>query len=68
MTTIDFEPQDFDPRELCSRKLWQLVNAPATTRMDDAELSRAIAELERRRHYLQELAELGKLPGSFRPG
>ena len=58
METIEFNPQEF-----CSRKLWQLVNAPATARMNDEELSLAIAELERRRCYLEELAELGKLQG-----
>ena len=47
--------------ELCSRKLWQLVSDPAPSEISDTELSRAIAELARRRHYLEELQELGKL-------
>jgi hypothetical protein len=47
--------------ELCSRKLWQLVNAQTGEDISDTELSEAIAELSRRRHYLQELQEMGKL-------
>ena len=47
--------------ELCSRKLWQLVNTPAEEPISESELSEVIAELARRRHYLEELQELGKL-------
>ncbi len=56
MTSVDFKPE-----ELCSRKLWQLINDPAPREISDKELSRAIAELARRRHYLEELTEMGKL-------
>ena len=52
---------EFNPKELCSRKLWQLVNTPETSSITDAELSQAIAELARRRAYLEELSEMGKL-------
>ena len=55
------ESVDFNPQELCSRKLWQLVSDPAPSEISDTELSRAIAELARRRHYLEELEEMGKL-------
>jgi heme oxygenase len=47
--------------ELCSRKLWQLVTTPAEETISDSELSEVIAELARRRHYLEELQDLGKL-------
>ena len=47
--------------ELCSRKLWQLVNTPAEDPISASELSEVIAELARRQRYLEELQELGKL-------
>ena len=47
--------------ELCSRKLWQLVNTETGETIDDQGLSEAIAELARRRHYLEQLQEIGKL-------
>ena len=60
-----------NPLELCSRKLWQLVSSAdgADTRPDNLgpadlsadDLAAAVAELARRRHYLEELRELGKL-------
>ena len=56
MNTVKFNPQ-----ELCSRKLWQLVNMPDKVSISDHELSEAVAELARRRHYLEELQEIGKL-------
>ena len=59
MNTVKFNAQ-----ELCSRKLWQLVN-PATSELsNDQELSEAIAELAKRRHYLEKLQEIGKLSES----
>lgn len=57
-------PIEFDPSTLCSRKLWQLVQAPEKTAMDKSELDLAIQELARRRHYLAELARVGKLGAS----
>ena len=51
----------FKASELCSRKLWQLVNTPAETNINDSELAAAINELATRRHYLEELQEIGKL-------
>jgi len=58
MTTIRFNAQ-----ELCSRKLWQLVNAPASNHngRDENELAAAISELATRRDYLTQLQETGKL-------
>lgn len=58
------ESINFNPEELCSRKLWQLVSDPAPGDISDTELSKAIAELARRRHYLEELEEMGKLAES----
>jgi hypothetical protein len=37
------------------------VNTPAETSINDSELAAAIAELADRRHYLEELQEIGKL-------
>ena len=51
----------FDPTELCSRKLWQLVNQEQSSDCNERELREAIDELAHRRHYLQELQEIGKL-------
>ena len=51
----------FDARELCSRKLWQLVNKAADKQIDDKALAQAISELATRRRYLEELQEIGKL-------
>ena len=56
MTTVRF-----NPRELCSRKLWQLVNTPASKKASESELAAAISELATRRDYLAQLKETGKL-------
>jgi hypothetical protein len=52
---------NFNPRELCSRKLWQLVSTETAAQVSARELREAIAELAARRHYLQQLEQLGKL-------
>lgn len=52
---------NFNPRELCSRKLWQLVSTETAEQVSARELQEAIAELAARRHYLQQLQQLGKL-------
>ncbi|GAB3287189.1 hypothetical protein [Parahaliea aestuarii] len=49
----------FNASELCSRKLWQLVNTRRN--ISDAELRQAVRELSERRHYLQELQGLKAL-------
>jgi hypothetical protein len=52
----------FDPKELCSRKLWQLVNtSEERAKVSEQELKQAIAELATRRHYLDKLQQAGKL-------
>ena len=56
METIRFNPQEFS-----SRKLWQLVKTDVERKINDEELHEAIAELARRRHYLEQLQEIGAL-------
>ena len=51
----------FNPTELCSRKLWQLVNTQSSDSINELELREAVAELASRRHYLADLQRLGKL-------
>jgi U3 small nucleolar RNA-associated protein 14 len=51
----------FNAQELCSRKLWQMVNTTSSKNVSDNELRAAIEELATRRRYLEELAEIGKL-------
>lgn len=53
----------FNPRELSSRKLWQLVNTAHEQALEvsEQELRQAVAELAARRHYLAELQQLGEL-------
>jgi hypothetical protein len=59
---MTIETLGFNASELCSRKLWQLVNTTASSDdYSDSELQAAIAELATRRHYLAELAQIGKL-------
>ncbi len=55
------ETTKINASELCSRKLWQLVSSAPPGEISDAELSEMIEELARRRHYLEELEEIGKL-------
>ena len=55
---------DFNASELCSRKLWQIVNNNDAQRVAESELRQAIRELTARKHYLAELARIGKLGGS----
>lgn len=52
---------EFKASELCSRKLWQLVNQSRGGSLGEVELREAIAELAARRHYLRELEDLGRL-------
>ncbi len=58
---MTIQTQQFDARELCSRKLWQLVNTRTDGAVSDTEVKQAVAELAARRHYLEELKQLGKL-------
>ncbi|MAL96398.1 MAG: hypothetical protein CME40_15085 [Haliea sp.] len=56
----------FDPRELSSRKLWQIV-VQSDDRQRDACSRRAVQELTQRRRYLRELNQLNA-PGEPRQG
>ncbi len=51
----------FDPRELCSRKLWELVSLRTPEQITESQKREAISELATRRDYLSELERLGKL-------
>ena len=55
------ETAKFNAKELCSRKLWQLLETRTDPTIDDTDLSDVIAELAKRRHYLEKLQESGKL-------
>jgi hypothetical protein len=52
---------NFRAEELCSRKLWELVNTAPDANLSESALQAAIRELSERRHYLAQLQELGKL-------
>jgi hypothetical protein len=58
------ENKEFNASELCSRKLWQMVNSTSERSVAENELQKAISELTTRKHYLEELARIGKLGGS----
>ncbi|MFV8818184.1 hypothetical protein [Haliea sp. E17] len=53
--------EQFNASELCSRKLWQLISSEERAAISAQELEQAIDELANRRHYLAELAQIGKL-------
>ena len=55
--------EKFNARELCSRKLWQIVSTETDEQVSARELREAIAELAARRHYLEQLQQIGKLEG-----
>ena len=52
---------NFDPQALCSRKLWDIITQEASPTLAESDLQAAIQELQQRRHYLEELTEMGKL-------
>lgn len=56
----------FDPRELCSRKLWQLVSTESEEQVGEKELRQAVAELAARRHYLEQLQQMGVLENGLK--
>jgi hypothetical protein len=58
---------DFNAQELCSRKLWQMVNTSNDRQVGEDELREAIAELASRRRYLAQLRESGILEAQ-KPG
>ena len=51
--------ENFDAGAYCSRKLWDMVNPGRERALDDMELKAAIAELEQRRHFLEQLQASG---------
>jgi hypothetical protein len=55
----------FNPSELCSRKLWELISSKPRRDISEAELHEAVAELAIRRRYLSELKKIGKLAERF---
>ena len=57
------ENREFDASALCSRKLWQLINSSDAKNVAECELEKAVSELTARKHYLAELARIGKLGG-----
>lgn len=60
---MNTETMRFNASELCSRKLWQLVNEEDEYTINEIELREAVQELASRRHYLAELKRLGILEG-----
>lgn len=53
------QTQTIDMQEFCSSKLWEMICEEERTEPQD--LAAAIEELAKRRHYLTELEQLGKL-------
>ena len=67
MNKMDTKATIFNARELCSRKLWQLVTTESAEQVSETQLREAVEELAERRHHLAELQRLGKL-GDQRQG
>tara|TARA_B110000444_G_scaffold259326_1_gene302709 strand:- start:9 stop:191 length:183 start_codon:yes stop_codon:yes gene_type:complete len=55
------ESQNFNAKELCSRKLWEIVTNTELEMTSSDELKDSLNELALRRHYLKELEQLGLL-------
>ncbi len=51
----------FDPTQLCSRKLWELISTENDDQVGERELREAIAELASRRQNLEKLQQTGVL-------
>jgi hypothetical protein len=66
MKNMNIEILRFNASELCSRKLWQLVNTDNDAKISETQLEEAVAELANRRHYLAELEQMGRLEGTQR--
>ncbi|MEH6570409.1 MAG: hypothetical protein V7709_15110 [Halioglobus sp.] len=49
------DTNNFNPQELCSRKLMELISAGNSNAENKAQLQAAIAELEERRGHLAKL-------------
>ena len=54
------EAQTFNMHEFSSRKLWEMVSTEEQEASPE-ELLAAVRELAHRRHYLNELEQIGKL-------
>lgn len=54
------QPDTFNPRELSSRKLWQIVVQSHDGKCD-VHSRDAVQELTQRQRYLRELSQLGRL-------
>lgn len=57
--------EKFNPSELCSRKLWQIVteasSADGVNAGDNEALTEAVEELATRRHYMEKLLSSDRL-------
>ena len=51
----------FDPTQLCSRKLWELISTESDEQVGERELKEAIEELASRRQNLEKLQQTGVL-------
>ncbi len=51
----------FDPTQLCSRKLWELISTENDDQVGERELREAIEELASRRQNLEKLQQTGVL-------
>lgn len=58
---MTIQTKQFNARELCSRKLWQIVSSETDAGTSRDQLQQALKELTTRRHYLAELSRMGKL-------
>ncbi len=54
----------FDPTQLCSRKLWELISTENDDQVGERELREAIEELASRRQNLEKLQQTGVLERS----
>jgi hypothetical protein len=54
----------FDPTQLCSRKLWELISTENDDQVDERALKEAIEELASRRQNLEKLQQTGVLERS----
>ena len=54
----------FDPTQLCSRKLWELISTENDDQVGERELKEAIEELASRRQNLEKLQQTGVLERS----
>ncbi len=58
MQNQDATQENIDVKNLCSRKLWELININSPSRVKSYQFKLIENELVARRHYLQELETL----------